>query len=359
MPLRATASNILVMVTFLLCMASCQKSADDLMSPPTGDTTVLPPSHTDTIASGNKDSSDVDIYITGNNGDTAILWKNGKRTILSTGGPSKANGVFASGSDVYVVAVDSTGLGYYLKNGVRYELNSSGDYSFSGTCLFIDGNDVYVAGAGYPNQHAEYWKNGQGYLIGGATTPTSIAVLSGDVYTAGRYSSVSASYAKNADDVILPGWENYVSSFTRSVFISGNDIYFAGSARGSDHMSYGIYWKNGVSTILETGYFNFVQANAIVVSDNDVYVGGNNDFNQPVYWKNGVTDTLTRTIDSVGTVNAITISGKDVFTAGTVYTLQQTTQAMAAYWKNNQIHILTDGLSEQGSASSICVIKKH
>src|SRR5664279_2327176 len=72
-----------------------------------------------------------------------------------------------------------------------------------------------------------------------------------NIFVAGNESSMPK-YWKNGEAILLTG--NYTYAQVFSMFVSGHDIYFAGSAIVSG-LPYGIaiYWKNGQAIPLSDG----------------------------------------------------------------------------------------------------------
>jgi hypothetical protein len=132
----------------------------------------------------------------------------------------------------------------FWKNGVLTDL-TDGSRFITANAVAIAGNDVYVGGSDFINNHAvaKYWKNGM---------------------------------IANLADTTL---DSYVSS----VAASGEDIYFAG------------YENDGAPVHLTDGK-NEAQASAIAIWGGDSYVTGYENIsghNVPTYWKNGVAVRLT------------------------------------------------------------------
>ncbi len=121
-------------------------------------------------------------------------------------------------------------------------------------------------------------------------------------------------YGKNDSFVTTTNGSFPSPVFVNSMFVSGNDVYLAGSGTVlmPDFRHVAMYWKNGATIILpDAGGDN---ASSIFVSGNDVYIAGNGGTS---YWKNGNSVVLDSTIGSYA--SSIYVSGNDVYVAGTVY----------------------------------------
>ena len=125
------------------------------------------PTTTSISVSGN------DVYVAGyqltsTRRTTALYWKNGVASYLTTDSisGSEANSLFVSGNDVYIAGyqnVNNYSRAMYWKNGVPVTLTTEAR-SAAANSIFVAGNDVYVAGyqwtiGGY--YIATYWKNGE------------------------------------------------------------------------------------------------------------------------------------------------------------------------------------------------------
>ena len=105
-----------------------------------------------------------------------------------------------------------------------------------------------------------------------------------------------------------------------AISISGDDVHVAGYNR-CDSRLVACYWKNGVRTDLGHPAADSY-ASSMCVSGDDVYIAGWLDFGDytiPCYWKNGVCTELNRLGPSrVDKAEAIVVSDGDVYIAGTV-----------------------------------------
>jgi len=265
------------------------------------------------------------VRVDGTNHVIATYWKNGVPvTLQSSTSNTYITGMYVSGTDVY--AVGSGGLGggigfewndsalyaLYWKNGQSTKLDSVitplNSVGFPRGCyangLFVSGSDVYVGGG--TNTGACYWKNG---IITNLTTApdtaagvSAIFIQGSDVYACGSTTvngySVAA-YWKNGVPVMLPAEANS-NAYATSMWVSGTDIYICGVENPVNGQEKATYWKNGVLTIL-AGSAGSCQGSSLFVSGTDVYIAGTNN-GRAAYWKNG---NLTYLSNASSVANAI------------------------------------------------------
>lgn len=293
------------------------------------------------------------VFVAGDNGNNPVLWTNGSPQTLSSSAGS-AFQVTVSGNDVYVAGVygshyDGTpagpsGLYGYWKNGSVAALG--------GQQILRNSSSIAVAGGSLYYANGQLWRNGaQSTLPGQGNTGTIRAV----------YAAGSDIYAVGSDDAGNPVyWKNGVLNAVTTVnpasgipvvsciFVAGNDVYTGGIDAG-DHAA---YWINGVETELaaDSGY-TVSQLRDIFVSGSDVYIAGsyfgnsaNSGSLKPAYWKNGMEQVLPLNNATEGQANSIFVSGSDVYVAGA-------TSAGAVLWKNG----VTTLLGTNGSANSVYV----
>ncbi len=176
----------------------------------------------------------------------------------------------------------------------------------------------------------------------------SIAVAGKDVYVAGGVRTATGNnvgvYWKNGVMTMLT--DSTVYSGASNIILSGNDVYIAGFGPSGP-----AYWKNG--NIVNLPFLRGGLISGLAVSGNDVYVVGTfyNLYNQvATYWKNGVRDTLTVS-PIISSASSIAVNGKDVYIAGTITGFLGGT---AVYWKNGVQVNLTDN-NTTGSAGGIAL----
>lgn len=273
-----------------------------------------------------------------------------KKSSTSTDDNGNTNPPVTTISDVYVAGYEiiSTGknVAKYWKNGTAVSL-TNGTRDAVARAIFVDGNDVYVAGyqdkAGSVLNIATYWKNGVAYSLsvtgtGGTFDAANSIFISGtDVYAAGLERAANgndvAKYWKNGTPINLTDGSKDANA--QSIFVAGNDVYVAGSEDKSVASSKGVakYWKNGVAVSLTDGATD-ANAAAILVVGTDVYVAGTvNDstgYSKAVYWKNGNMVSL-----SSGSQNSagysIFANGSDVYVGGK----NGNAAIQSGYWKNS------------------------
>ena len=168
--------------------------------------------------------------------------------------------------------------------------------------------DVYVAG--YENLIAKLWKNGVSQILAD-----------------GRYSPCPNIYDVNLE--------------AHSVYVSGDDVYVAGSEYSKLKAAIAILWKNGEPQNLTDGELP-AKAMSVYVSGDDVYVAGTK------LWKNGIVQTLPDGTDHPGGLS-VYVSGKDVYVAGFG-------GGRAILWKNGVVQNLTDG-TRRAMAYSVFVVE--
>ena len=129
--------------------------------------------------------ADTNVYVVGDIGYAATIWKNGQPTPLGNSNPvytaSHANAIAVSGNNVYVAGytVDPNGSGTdiatYWVNGKPITLDPG-----MATAICVSGSDVYVAGNIYNSISGfspVYWKNGIKQSLQGNGTANAIGVI--------------------------------------------------------------------------------------------------------------------------------------------------------------------------------------
>lgn len=224
-----------------------------------------------------------------------------------------------------------------LVEGYNTQNENTGSNSQNNGDGSVKKTDIYIGG------ESGYWKNGQKVFWSGTGTSRSIAISGNDVYIVG---SDKRKYWKNGQAVPLTGVDPYYDIYLTSITVSGNDVYVAGFAdgyRGGKQINEAVYWKNGQINILATHVFTIgvnsrVHANAIAVSGSDVYVAGEETNSNGVYvakyWKNEQPIVLTNGQYN-SEANSIVVAGGDVYVAGSA--------GNPCYWKNGQAIVLTNG----------------
>lgn len=303
--------------------------------------------------------------VNGNDLPTAVYWKNDSAVVLLNNSYSSGTGIAISGNDVYVSCSGeySGNKVTYWKNGVGVNLADATITYPTANAITVSGQDVYVAGGAYIDGFSKfipiYWKNEEKavHIATANYSPSyvrAVTVLRNDIYIAGATSAASigsgniATYWKNG----VPGYLKtsntiYGPSIANSIFVSGPDVYVAGSVNLTNGDvgpgTHAAYWKNGVPEMLTISGTSL--ANSITVSGNDVYVAGAifgpDNLPRATYWKNGIAVSLESTYS---VANSIAVNGTDVYVAG------KKGYDKAIYWKNGQSKILG-----KGSARSIAL----
>jgi hypothetical protein len=283
-------------------------------------------------------------YVTAANGHTvAAYWKNG--TLVRLGDSTlntMANAIAVDGNDIYVAGnihkISQVGIAVIWKNGVPTEL-TDGTSDADARSISISQHNVYVGGY-INNFQAAYWKNGVVAPLASSGVSNSIAVEGNSVYAAGlifdaKISNFEAVYWTNGtakECVVSTAGENSGAS---AIAVTGSEVYITGYDGG------GKYWKNGVETDLNNGYYCY--PSAIAVNGNNVYIAGIVYSSNPgasistaTYWNNGDAIPLT-TGTTLSYANAIALDRSDVYIAGQV-------SGNAVYWKNgSEVQLATNG----------------
>ena len=316
--------------------------------------------------------SSVDVYVAGNNGSGAFLWKNGTAATLPSG--NDANDIEISGNDVFVSGFgmnkNDRYVAKYWKNGVSVDLTDGTRNSYCYD-IYLNGNDVYAAGRQQVSNGstyvATYWKNGTQVTLGDPSENSLAAALlitGSDIYVIGKHNKAGnspvACYWKNGTLVDLSNESTYAGN--QAITVSGSDIYMLWSATyNNEGLSRTSYSKNfGAPVVIKDAAQNF-DGNSIVVSGSDVYVSGlgisttGNVFS-PTYYKNESPVLINDGPKSAFATN-ITINNSDVYVAGWTENVAAGNSPAACFWKNGKITLLGSGTS-QSLARKIVVVKK-
>jgi len=140
---------------------------------------------------------------------------------------------------------------------------------------------------------------------------------------------------------------------------NGINIYFTGTYSSNVNSAagnVGIYWKNGIATLLPPISGNGTVVDGIAFAGNDMCLVGyfGNNFG---YWRNGTSYPL---LMSNSYLSAITTVGNDVYTAGYIGgvvtdTTKFTTADFPVYFKNDSMTILSPH-ALSGVASAITAV---
>lgn len=291
--------------------------------------------------SKDEDTPSADVYVYGSQNSIAMVWKNGQENPITNGSKtSLLSGGAISGSDIYFAGfeiVNGVKVAKYWKNGVDVVL-SDGSKNEEAIAIAISGNDVVVAGYEYStnsNWIGKYWKNGVATIISNNTVftfVTGVAAVGSDVYVTGIESK--------ADSVIGKYWKNGTAnkvdknakiSYAWGIAAQGSDIHIVGASVTSLGASIAKYWKNGVETILPNGS----RASAIAISENDIYISGDN-LGSIVYWKNSQVNSLAGEANTYSEANGIFVSKGDFYVTGAISEITGG-QKGSLLWKNGML----------------------
>ncbi|MBD1422033.1 hypothetical protein [Sphingobacterium chuzhouense] len=220
-------------------------------------------------------------------------------------------------ADVYFIAFsmeDNTGVPSYFRNNKAFPLEITTGAQFIPSDITVASDDVYVIGienkepsvSDFPPK-ALLWKNG-------------------------KRSELRTPETKHEE--------------ATSVFISGTDVYVAGSYIPMDgEKRIGVVWKNGDTFMVTDGKESTTFAD-IFVSGNDVYTVGHENKKGGIvskYWKNGKAVTLS-TEDVTTYAKSIAVDGADIYILGYVDNLSTEGRSLKL-WKNGKADKLISGRS--------------
>lgn len=309
------------------------------------------------------------VYIAGSIDNNAVLWKDGVPTFL-TNLPANGNQaafavrVMVYNDDIYVVGSEeeSTINGQVStiklwKNGVLTNITNGTSYSEAYGLDIYNGN-VYICGVDdklNTTRVSKVWKNGVATILSkdtfDYTDPSNIKVVNGDVYVSGSATPSNpnsayfgkAIYWKNGVINFLSNAAN-TKSFASGIFENNGDLYFTGN-ENTISTNTGVYWKNGVKTILTVSpTYTYTEPYSIYVVNTDVYVCGtqvqenqNSSYKlNAAYWKNNSLSLLTNYTAGSGTpyLYDIFVKNNIVYTIGETYQ-DNSSLAKPLYFQNN------------------------
>lgn len=254
-------------------------------------------------------------------------------------------------NDIYLAGSGLENSAMYVKNGVTFALEGSGNQS-QATAIDAIGDEVYVSGVirirneDKTSNEAVIWKNGaKTFTIEGNNYLSDLAVTENDLIAVGYELTGSYyNYAfvwKNGDKKRLT--EDYSNSVANAVATNGDDIYTAGyyaeAYKVMDKKA--VYWKNETVNILPSN--GVANANDVAVSGNNVYVCGfdtKNGISVATLWKNGFATSL---IDgkNISVATSISVDGDDVYIGG--YEQISENLFVPVLWKNGEKQIISEG----------------
>lgn len=310
-------------------------------------------------------------YVNSENVQVACYWKNTVRYDLTDGTSSaQVHDITIVGDNVYTAGYYRNGatlIPCYWINTQKYDLCAAPDYGEVMAIKVYDGK-IYTAGycnTSNNNKNACYWVNQERHDIYTINTTRSINMIARDiclvdnvVYTCGTYHNgynTIACFWVGTTKYNLQG--SGYNSYAYSMYYTGSKFYIAGS-HTNGKSAYFIAELNGNNSYgnlnsSQTG--GYAYAKDICVHNNVVYAVGYRGFNSndnALLWKNGTMETI-RGYDSSGAniAESICISDDVIYIAG------QNDNDAACYWerKSNSISFFPTILHENGRANAVFV----
>jgi hypothetical protein len=234
-----------------------------------------------------------DVYMIGEDGESAVLWINGESTALP-GDSAVVKSITIDGTDVYIAGSRrnrSRRNACYWKNGEGFDLPDDRYFEVGASDIAIVGTDVYIAGYGISSNfayHPQFWKNGE--LVDFSTVQTGelkrIRVDGEDVYVGGwEYASRQrfATIWKNEEAIALS--DGKIFATVEDFAVSGANVFAAGRAGQT-----AVYWKNGEEAALSNGE-DEASANGLSLAGKYVFAAGYENSGTPVRGYNAYTDS--------------------------------------------------------------------
>ena len=182
--------------------------------------------------------------------------------------------------------------------------------------MFAQTTDVYVGGN--DNGKATIWKNGEPQYLAEDGSISSVVVVKGNVYAAGKDDvSFNAKVWKNGEELYVLG--NYL---VNSMAVSESGVVYVSG--GSLETGVKV-WKDGE---VEDGYADADWLNCIFLDGTDIYATGYTTDMHSAVWKNGYLLYM-----STGGVSIFVFDG-DVYTTGSEYDSENDIW-LNKLWKNN------------------------
>ena len=325
------------------------------------------------------------VFIAGQIGGKAVLWKDGVPMFLNTtvNSFSGANDVTVVGNDIYVLGYEedsiTTDLKFIIwKNGVR----SIVPYNSAFECtnpqnLAVQNNDIYFtylqSGSGVFTSTVLN-KNGVSTLLTPGTytssAPLSLKIYQNDVYVFASADSVWTTGGVTYDSSKAVYWKNgqyFPQPYEHGEFADGNidnagNPYFTGASRLRINPAIPLYYydvasiyRSGNYTLLNGWTNNFIHSVGLKTcvdnSTSDIYIGGvfhesavpnTQGIGNLVYWKGTNKLNLTNYNPALNLVNSL--SFLDItFRNNKVYSLVYDNMNPAKYFyyeNNTQVNVL-------------------
>lgn len=291
---------------------------------------------------------------------TSITATSGGNVTADGGATVTARGVCWSTTANPTIALstkttDGTGTGIFISNitgltknttyHVRaYATNSVGTAYGNDASFTTDAYTVYVAG--YEDsvsspRGATVWKNGVRTILSSSiqAAANSVFVTGNDVYVAGSNGSEAVIWKNGVSTVLASG----IGGGVNSIFVDGNDVYATGICNCGISNA-GILWKNGVQTVLNNGFLA-ADPQSVFVAGSNAYVAGYDrdvvvSYDAKVWINSGVGTILAGGNNGNAAAFSVFVSGSDVYVAGYEY---GGSKNLAMLWKNGVPTVLSNG----------------
>jgi len=319
-----------------------------------------------------------DVYAAGRRGNDAVYYKNGTRHIL----PRNTLSSYACASSIHVSGgggVCVAAYEYYAFEHDRYEryvsklwrneieqtlaikddsLTSSNTAGSQANCVYVSGNNVYVAGCVLNDGQlgkGVIWRNGIDQNWSGSGNFMSIVVSGNNVYAGGERGLWKDKLKQNLQSISPSAGNRGGGNSVCSIHVSNGKVYAAGYDWDPVIQTrVAALWIDGAVTKLGNGGFESV-AMSVHVFGNDVYVAGFERTAQKIQ-----VATLWKVVN--GNVETIRLSdGTSNQCANSVITMRskEPRSTVNAVTANPSVYVAGDfevsGLMKDGKIQSQCV----
>lgn len=276
----------------------------------------------------NEGNTNIDVYVSGTVGNSAVYWKNGVEHVLSTEN-AKAHAIFVTKSnDVYVAGLENH-IACYWKNDTKVLLTADNEGWAAANDIYVTANgNVHTVGwkhNGYQNV-AIHWTNTDEYVLTDNSKPAEALALEVDgdsnVYIVGMLDDKGIYWSNdnfNVFEVKPDHVEEEHSGLATDIVTRDQVLYISGIYKSKETGNRQPYYRQGAQE-----YYSIADENAdaavlamFVPSVGNVYTAGNEVNSMGIYaaryWKLKKKVSLS---EKPSNANGIWVNNDDVYVVG-------------------------------------------